>query len=141
MVLSVTLCLNALFPADNTWNQYPFLSEDAKLSLRQNCTCKRIPNSGEKSFAGAVRASPAHRLWTTEDAYAANQRDPLSISRMVLRFCKDDEEFTDPLLVITGPIATPFLGALLPTRKLLDLSGDDLLPLSAFLRPSCLSCR
>jgi hypothetical protein len=49
---------------------------------------------------------------------------------MVLRFCKADGDFTDPLLVITGPIATPFLGAVLPTRELLGLSDDDPLPLT-----------
>jgi hypothetical protein len=49
---------------------------------------------------------------------------------MVLRFCKVDGEFTDPLLVITSPIATHFLCALQPTRKLLELSDDDPLPLT-----------
>jgi hypothetical protein len=33
-------------------------------------------------------------------------------------------------VVITGPIATPFLGGLLPTRKLLGLSDDEPLPLT-----------
>jgi hypothetical protein len=123
-----------LFPANDTWNQYPYLSEDMILSLRENCSPSRISNPHEQTFVemstGAVHTSPAHRLWTTEDAFAANQHTHFGFSIMVLRFCKVDGDFTDPLLVITGPIATPFLGALLPTNKLLGLSDDDPLPLT-----------
>jgi hypothetical protein len=73
-----------LFPANDTWNQYPYLSADMTMSLCQNCSPTRISHPDEPTFVamstGAVRASPAHCLWTPEDTYAANQRTPFSYS-------------------------------------------------------------
>jgi hypothetical protein len=91
-----------LFPANDTWNQYPYLSADMAMSLCENCSPTRILPPDEQTFVemstGAVRASPAHRLWTSEDHFAANQRSHFSFSIMVLRFCKVEGDFADPLL-------------------------------------------
>jgi hypothetical protein len=55
--------------------------------------------------ARAIRHSPEHRILSADDVYAAHQRSSCGASLLVLRLCKPDGTFTDPLIVVAGPMA------------------------------------
>jgi hypothetical protein len=95
--------------------------------------------------ANAIRHSPEHRLWSSDDVYASHQGSSFSASLMVLRTCKPDGTFTDPLIVVAGPMATPLKGEVSDYRTLLSLEPTDdipniqgMLPFPANLAPTAI---
>jgi hypothetical protein len=78
--------------------------------------------------ANAIRHSPEHRLWSSDDVYASHQRSSFGASLMVLRICKPDGTFTDPLIVVAGPMATPLKGEVSDSCNLLSLEPTDDIP-------------
>jgi hypothetical protein len=78
--------------------------------------------------AHAIRHSPEHRLWSSDDVYASHQCSSFGASLMVLRICKPDGTFTDPLIVVAGPMATPLKGEVSDSHNLLSLEPTDDIP-------------
>jgi hypothetical protein len=64
----------------------------------------------------AIQHSPEHRLWSSDDVYASHQCSSFGASLMVLRICKPDGTFTDPLIVVAGSMATPLKGEVSDSR-------------------------
>jgi hypothetical protein len=132
-----------VFPASKSWNHFVSLSEAERTELRGISPFWPPPESvakPQKSVASdhhlstflslnamAVRFSPNHRLWTSEDIYASHQRTTFGSALMVIQlYLEPSGTFTEPLLVVTGPMATPFQGATWDTREAhaLDSSSD-----------------
>jgi hypothetical protein len=70
--------------------------------------------------ASAIHFSPAHRVWTSDDVFAAHQRLNPGCSFIVLRLYCGDGKFSNPFLVLMGPIATPLLGEQFDTHTLFE---------------------
>ncbi|MGL5814548.1 MAG: hypothetical protein ACRCYW_14640, partial [Aeromonas sp.] len=132
-----------LFPADSTWNQFPDLSVEeqqrlrgysfgypvASTAVKENPLSAPAPGARRSAFisanASAIRYSPNHRIWTAEDVYASHQRRPTGCSLMVIRVPTSLTAFSEPFLLVTGPMTTPFLGYSLPTPNLFQLKEDS----------------
>jgi hypothetical protein len=104
------------FPDDgSTWNHFAAMTDEHRIALRNNTfsspaanttLLKRTPSPKQLTkFLSINTHSPEHRIWSANDVYAAHQRSSFGASLMVLRFCKPDGTFTDPLIVVAGPMA------------------------------------
>jgi hypothetical protein len=143
-----------IFPDADTWNHLDTVSEEIGAELRaaafnsptETNTFLKVPKTNTLSSAflnlnaSAVRFSPNHRVWTSDDVFAAHQRLAPGCSFMVLRLYCGDGKFSPPFLALTGPIATPLLGEQFDTRTLFGLGADDPLPAKdLFTLPETLS--
>lgn len=135
------------FPTEGTWNQYDTLSLEERTELRQYTVSSPpiemskgsllTPGSSttqlaafSKLNAGAVRFSPAHRLWTNEDARALHQRQSFGSALMMVRVYRENvRSFSEPFLCITGPMAAPLQGEVYNTRLAFNLDSGASLPL------------
>jgi hypothetical protein len=134
-----------VFPADKTWNHFASLSDDERKELRGISPFWPPPESTarpQKSVANdqhlatfvelnatAVRFSADHRLWTREDIFASHQRLTFGSSLMVVQlYLEASGTFTEPLLIVAGPMATPFQGKMWDTREVFHLDSSADLP-------------
>jgi hypothetical protein len=132
-----------LFP-DGTWNSALTLSDDDRERLASFSFGCPLPGTSSgplqpltattkrtrfiQDNAGAVRFTPDTRLWHSDDIYASQQRSTSGSSIMVVRILRDDGTYSDPLLLITGPMATPFKGDGWESREILSLDATAPLP-------------
>jgi hypothetical protein len=106
------------FPDNSsTWNHFPAMTGETRAALRDNnfsspvnnaTPLRQTPSTKQLTKflsinAGAIRFSPEHRLWSSEDIYAAHQRSSFGAPLMVLRISKPDGTFTEPLIVVAWP--------------------------------------
>lgn len=134
------------FPAGSSYNVFPDLSEKEQQALR-HYSFGHATTSGAKGTplepmtkevkkatflnlnASAVRYSPAHRLWRSDEIYASHQRRDFGCSLLVIRIPISETELSEPFFQIVGPMATPFQGYALNTAKMLDLPEGETLPI------------
>jgi hypothetical protein len=131
------------FPDESTWNQLPQLEEDEASRLLdyayvapiqgssgplKNLTGADKRNSFLELNAGAIRFTPDTRIWHADDLSALPQRTVFGASLLVIRILRDDASLSEPLIVLAGPMATPFNGDAWDTRDLLALDADAPLP-------------
>jgi hypothetical protein len=137
---------HGILPEESTWNQFPSLSEEERMLLAQSTFASPHPTGGGKQTplesisnhlkkqqflslnAGAVRFSPTHRIWDSDDILAAHQRWSFGCSLMVLRCTLPSGDVSEPFLVIVGPTGTVPANPSLDTRELYGLSTPDDLP-------------
>lgn len=115
-----------IFPTEGTWNSFPDLSDEEQEALRTSSfgsppiqangtpvRCRSVEARLDNFLslnAGAVRFSPAHRVWKSRDILAASQRWSYGSTLVVVRPYLGKGEFSKPVIVVTGPTANPFLG-------------------------------
>jgi hypothetical protein len=134
------------FPHEGSWNQFHALTPDEASALRRH-TASSPPIEDNKSSpltpgssahqlasfsklnAGAVRFSPSHLLWKSEDILALHQRQSFGSALMMLTVYREDGTFSDPFLCVTGPVATPLQGETFDTRTIFNLDEESPLPL------------
>ena len=146
------------FPDAGSWNQFPDLSDDDATRLRTSAFASppRLKKNStpldattvankKKTFislnAASVRYSPTHRVWPKEDVYAAQQRLVYGCSLMVMRIHRGATGWSDPFMVVTGPMAVAPNGDLTLTRDIFGLAPDAPLPsiVDGFQFPEILS--
>jgi hypothetical protein len=143
LIATCSLLPADLFP-DGTWNSALTLSDDDRERLASFSLGCPLPGTSLgplqpltattkrtrfiQDNAGAVRFTPDTRLWHSDDIYASQQRSTSGSSIMVVRILRDDGTYSEPLLLITGPMATPFKGDGCECRKILPLDATATLP-------------
>jgi hypothetical protein len=136
-----------IFPGDGSWNQFPDISVDQRTALRtsafgshlgtdnKTCISARTPSNLSKAFthtnASALRFSPNHRMWSSVDSYAVNQRLDFGCSLLMTRISDPNGQLSKPLLIVTGPLATSLPGFAATTRDLFQLDPEAPLPSTA----------
>ena len=143
--LVTSLALPAdLFPDELSWNRGPAQPKEALERLPVGFFATLVPGTSTGPLsslsssvkrtkftsinAGSIRFSPTTRLWVADDVLAAQQRIEFGASLMVVRILRNDGTYSDPVLLVSGPSATPFNGNSWETRELLSLADNDPLP-------------
>jgi hypothetical protein len=131
------------FPDESTWNQLPQLEEDEAARLLgysyvapiqgTSGPLKALTGQDKRNAfvdlnSGAIRFTPDTRIWRADDISALPQRTVFGASLLVVRILRDDASWSEPLIVLAGPMATPFNGDAWDTRDLLALGADGPLP-------------
>jgi hypothetical protein len=114
------------FPDGTTWNQLPKL--DATKVDRLHGYSFLTPAAGTSGplkilslnndtkaefvefNVGAIRFLPNHRIWQSDDiVYALQQRAPSGASLLLVarRILREDASYSEPLIIVAGPTATP----------------------------------